>query len=157
MCKCVLQRQPSEGSWEHPSQPINTLKDPAGWEREKEIGTDFPLKQLEEKAETQGQCSRGPAGTEATLRSASMVPLPRVPDLPQDRMAAAHCDSGKMGGTNTHTVVTQEWQCLQELRGLLGEAVVLESLSLSNKGFGFYLNTSRYGVLTTYTYSQAPN
>lgn len=45
MCKCVLQRQPSEGSWEHPSQPINTLKDPAG-SREEGNRTWFPLEAL---------------------------------------------------------------------------------------------------------------
>lgn len=62
-----------------------------------------------------------------------------------------------MGSTDTHTVVTQEWQCLKELRGLLEEAVVLESLSLLNKDSSFYLNTSRCGILTTYTQSQAKN
>lgn len=78
----------SEGSWEHPSQPINTRKDPQGSREGEETGPDFPLKQLEEKAEAQGQCSTEPAGMEATLRRpASKILLHREPEWPRDRMA----------------------------------------------------------------------
>jgi hypothetical protein len=68
---------------------------------------------------------------EATLRRpASKVLLPREPDWPWDRMAVAHWDPVKMG-TDTHTEVTPEWQCLKKI---LGETV---GLSLSNKGSSF--------------------
>lgn len=91
------------------------------------------MKQLEEKAETQSQCSTEPTGMEAILRRpASKVLLPREPDWPWDRRAAAHCDPVKMWGTDTHKEVTPEWQCLKKI---LGETVVLKSLSLSNKGY----------------------
>lgn len=133
MCKCVLQRQPLKeaGSTRHsPSTLGKILRVP---EKKKGTGPDFPFKQLEEKAEAQGQCSTEPAGMEATLgRPASKVLLHRESDWPWDRMAVVHCDL-KMWGTNTHTEASPGWQCLK-IRGILGETVVLKSLSLSNKG-----------------------
>lgn len=68
MCKCVLQSQPSEGNWEHPSQPINTLKDTAGLEDREGNRTRFPLEAVGGEAETQGQCSKEAAETETTLK-----------------------------------------------------------------------------------------
>ena len=52
------------------------------------------MKQLEEKAETQGQCSKEAAETETILKVCLQGAVPQGARL---AMAAAHCDSVKMG------------------------------------------------------------
>lgn len=131
MCKCVLQRQPSEGSWEHPSQPINTLKDTAGSEEGEGNRTRFPLEAV-----------GGESGDPRSVFQGSCWDRNHTQGVPP-RCCSPGCQTChgcsplwlcEDGGTDTHTVVTQKWQHLKELRCFLREAVVQESLSLSKKG-----------------------